>query len=644
MAELLHPHGRQLPNFDEDCPSQEESSHGDWQEWMDGPPGGEVLELPFSQTPGGSSSAGPAVLETPPPVPQARRRLRINWEQAGYSDIPLGASSSSNPPAAAAELDPGMPVLVAEDVVEAAMNNQNQPALRDDIDKRAKSELYNRTRNAWCKQWVQDKNSQQRYWLQGTSYYHKRDCARKAWQELSKNQQDELCAQADPAAWKREHRNEARSRKGAVTAERCTGQLHTYNYPMLDIPFLYGALKTLTTTEPESLEFKEAVGKVASHPTVIKMWEEWKTEYKECCKYHVDVAEVSVCCELSLHARNAGNTGLRLHFHAAISNVKDGSIPRYDWADWAVKDVFPDVQNSWGRGKYHICAIHRMHMYAQVPKVGHLFGETNFPMYHSFQVKPQWLMELWQSRKMDRVTLKSSLLETRSNCIAQFRFIEFWEEEMLAKKTRTIQEQVQKKLRRKLKRFKTYPVIATFMQQYTEDNMGEKSRFLFLVFEGPSSVGKTVLAKSLFGEEATYYYNMQNAKEPDLRRFCYLKHKALLLDEISWQQVIRLKVLFQAGVDGVDLGASQCNQFAYWRFLYGVAIICCTNKWLPPKEAIRTGRRARSRAFEQVPDESADEEIYYKGMHDEEPSPEDREWLETNSMYSRVTSPTWFDE
>ena len=137
---------------------------------------------------------------------------------------------------------------------------------------------------------------------------------------------------------------------------------------------------------------------------------------------------------------------------------------------------------------------------------------------------------------------------------------------------------------------------------------------------------------------------MQAAKELDLRSFRYGFHKAVLLDEVSWQQVIRLKVFFQAGVDGVDLGASQCNQFAYWRYLYGVAIICCTNQWLPTKEdqeaALRAGRRSSSR----IPEESEEEEVVYKGLHIEPVPPHDREWLVTNSIYQHITEQAWFDD
>ena len=631
---------RHLPNFEEDCPSQEESSHADWQEWCDGPPRLEDYELPVARTPGPSSSAVPAVVHTPPPPSQRRTRLRRNWAEAGYTEVELGGSC--NPATDAAEAEAGG----SREVHGEAGGSEADELLETEGEEKAyktKWRVYNLARNGWCKQWLEQKNSQPNFWSKGASYMFKREAARKAWQNLPQMEKTEALASFDSSMLIGEHRNDRRYTKDGGTAQRVFGQLHTYNYPLMDIPFLYDAIKTMKEADVESVEFKEAITKVAAHPTVLQMWEEWKTKYKELCVFFPDVVEVSMCGEVSLHSRG-DETGLRVHFHGAISSLKQGQIPKYDWADWEINDVCPDVQNTNGRGRYATQAVERMHMYVQVSKLGHLFTDTNFPMYFSFRVEPKWLMQLWQERKLDTETVKDCFLECRRNCCGQFKFLEFYENAMTERKARRAQRVAQKALARTLKRFKTYPKITLFLEQHLDTNFGKLRRFLFLVLEGPSSVGKTVLAKSFYGDEHTYYYNMQTAKEPDLRGFRYGYHKALLLDEISWQQVIRLKVLFQAGVDGVDLGASQCNQFAYWRYLYGVAIICCTNQWLPPKEDEQADRRTRSSASHQIPEESAEEEVCFRGMHYEPVPPADREWLETNSIYQEITAPTWYED
>ena len=211
-----------------------------------------------------------------------------------------------------------------------------------------------------------------------------------------------------------------RCTKDGGTIQRVFGQLHTYNYAILDIPYLYSAIKVMKEEDVESTKFKEAIAKVAAHLAVFNMWEDWKTKYQKLCEYFVDVVEVSMCAEISLHSRG-DQTGLRVHFHAAISSLKQGKIPLYDWSDWEVNDVCPDVQNTNGRGKYAIQAVHRMHMYVQVNKIGHIFTDTNFPMYTRFRVEPKWLMELWQERKLDTETVSHKF-----GCPAWPSGCEFW--------------------------------------------------------------------------------------------------------------------------------------------------------------------------------------------------------------------------
>ena len=106
------------------------------------------------------------------------------------------------------------------------------------------------------------------------------------------------------------------------------------------------------------------------------------------------------------------------------------------------------------------------------------------------------------------------------------------------------------------------------------------SRFYFLVLCGPSRMGKTKLAESLYGAEKTYTINCQGGGEPNFKGYDKQKHDAIIFDECPWEVVHKHKMLFQAGSAGVYLQESHCQLHAVWKFLYMVPMIVCTNSWI----------------------------------------------------------------
>ena len=51
----------------------------------------------------------------------------------------------------------------------------------------------------------------------------------------------------------------------------------------------------------------------------------------------------------------------------------------------------------------------------------------------------------------------------------------------------------------------------------------------------------------------------------------------IVFDEVTSQQVLANKMVFQAGVDPLTLSQSPCNQHAYQVWLYKVPMILCSN-------------------------------------------------------------------
>ena len=137
-------------------------------------------------------------------------------------------------------------------------------------------------------------------------------------------------------------------------------------------------------------------------------------------------------------------------------------------------------------------------------------------------------------------------------------------------------------LREQVVAFKRLPLVDKWLAQFCGLSYGRFVCFKFLVLEGASRLGKTQLAISLFGHELTYVCTCQEVQEPNLRGFGRAKHRCIMYDEITWEPVIRNKVLFEASNEGVHICQSKCQQFAEWKLLHHVPMICCTKAWLRP--------------------------------------------------------------
>ncbi len=155
------------------------------------------------------------------------------------------------------------------------------------------------------------------------------------------------------------------------------------------------------------------------------------------------------------------------------------------------------------------------------------------------------------------------------------------------------------------------PLVTEWAQQYKQDSpnsgYGVQARFKFLVLTGPSCYGKTQFAKAIFGVQNTLLIQCQNVASPCLKEYRRGVHKCIVFDECLSSTVIRNKMLFQANSDGVLLGQSQCNEYAYWKYLYCTPMIVCCNEWM-------------------------------NGIEADSP---DGQWLNANSMVQNIIAPLW---
>ena len=188
--------------------------------------------------------------------------------------------------------------------------------------------------------------------------------------------------------------------------------------------------------------------------------------------------------------------------------------------------------------------------------------------------------DLWRARKMSTEVAREELLISRAR--GARRLIEEIDFHCTAENT-TVTEALARSQRDRIEKiqskFRDHEAVREFLQQFTRANMDVAMRFSSLLLLGETKSGKSKKGESLFGPECTLVVNCQGVSPalPSIRSFDRSRHVAILWDEIDEAQVLNNKLTFQAGTHPVTLGQSACGVFAYSKYLFGTAMILCSN-------------------------------------------------------------------
>jgi hypothetical protein len=187
--------------------------------------------------------------------------------------------------------------------------------------------------------------------------------------------------------------------------------------------------------------------------------------------------------------------------------------------------------------------------------------------------------DLWSSFKISHATAKEYC--KRSRCIGADRLfgnVCWTEEQETAAALKKNAEDWRVRLEGTLSEFRSTEIILEWGEQYCLQK-SKLLRFKPLLLQGKTRCGKTRKAISLYGHDRTLVVNCQGLGSalPSLREFSKERFSCIVFDEVSSIQVLRNKMVFQAGVDPVVLGQSACNQHAYSVWLFGVPMILCSN-------------------------------------------------------------------
>ena len=219
----------------------------------------------------------------------------------------------------------------------------------------------------------------------------------------------------------------------------------------------------------------------------------------------------------------------------------------------------------------------------QVAKIGTIYQYTTAAAFSVFTVSPQWITSLWQTCKISKSTAEAEFVKTKQSIRAYLDNVKFHTQ---------CERQDVIAARKALALAAVAPLkkAAIRLDQVEQDFLPQFRRPMFrrrfLVLVGPTQIGKTIYARSLFGDQATLEVNCAGVLEPDLRDFDVCKHRAIVLDEASCQMCLKHKKVMQGGIEEVTLGHSSTNIYSYKVFLHEIALVVTSNTWLQELAAL----------------------------------------------------------
>ena len=237
------------------------------------------------------------------------------------------------------------------------------------------------------------------------------------------------------------------------------------------------------------------------------------------------------------------------------------------------------------------------HYYCQAPKEGHVMHFSTCPVYKSIFPDSKMVITLWRTRKMCTESARSEVLLTRDrvpgviSMLDSTRSLEYcaemdvqagraeekWARQPFLAPSESEREWIKQYAVVALLPYMSNERACEFCSSSDIKESAKKSRFKFLIYDGPSRMGKTELARAWFGVSRTMIANAQECATPNLRPMLTGKFNAILFDEGNWELCARNKALFQASTRAVELSQSQCNDRSYTLMVFRVPMIICSN-------------------------------------------------------------------
>ena len=174
--------------------------------------------------------------------------------------------------------------------------------------------------------------------------------------------------------------------------------------------------------------------------------------------------------------------------------------------------------------------------YCTVAKKGTILQTSTCQPWIDFSVRDAWITSMYAADKIVFEAARNAYIRTVHRAASNVAQLEFChrqrQKQALQEKMRRIEEE----LHETMPPWRVLPDVTKWDVQY-ESKLG---RYLFLVLDGDSWFGKTKYALSLQPLGRTYYCDC-TAGIPDLRDFDGERFSAILFDELSPKEGIKLK-------------------------------------------------------------------------------------------------------
>ena len=241
--------------------------------------------------------------------------------------------------------------------------------------------------------------------------------------------------------------------------------------------------------------------------------------------------------------------------------------------------------------------------YCTIEKKGTIIQTSTCKPWIDFSVRDAWITSMYAADKLVFEVARTAYIRTVHRAAQNVAQLEFCHREQQKQILQERMRRIEERLRETFLPWKVQPAVTKWEEQYEK----ELGRYLFLVLDGDTRFGKTKYALSLQPLGRTYYCDC-TAGIPDLRGFDGERYTAILFDELSAKEGIKLKKCLQASNEVAVMGVSPTMMSAYTLHTWRTRIIICTNLWIGGLKKLQKL---------------------------------DRDWITKNSIYIAVNEPLW---